>query len=100
MDKDVRCFRSARRKSIPLATIEPFDRRLERRTSGVSRSAQVFGIAGRRSRRIIQREKTSGLQPFGPLHRFADDARAFVSSLEARLADAGLVQKNVPGRAA
>src|SRR3954453_22634186 len=100
MNEDIRRVRPAGCEPISLAPVEPFNRRLESRARGFGSLAQVSGIPRWRSCRIIQQEKTPGLQPLRALHRFADDARAFVRRLESRLADAGLVQKNVPGRAA
>ena len=85
---------TARKETIALRPIEPFDRR-------------AFEIAGRRlvqhrrrgrqrrRRRIVDIDNPQRLQPFGPSDDFADDRRTLARGRSPRIAQARRMDQNV-----
>src|SRR5665213_288588 len=98
MDEDVGRVRSTRNEAVAFAPIKPLHSRLEGRTMRLRREARgtrAVERLRRSSSRVVESDHPLRLQAFWAMHGFADDHRAFISGLEARLANAGLVQENI-----
>jgi len=84
-----------RHEAIPLAAVEPFYRRFERRTVGLRNIALATDFGCRRRGAVVELQNPESLVTLRTLHSLAHDPCAFLRELEARLPDAGLVQQNV-----
>src|SRR5438105_1558156 len=80
MHKDVGRIGSTRHEAIALAAVEPFDRRLERRSlrCNVVTTRPLRRLRVLRRHGIVQQQKTPRLKTLWSLHRFADHMRAFL----------------------
>src|SRR5579871_58422 len=98
MHEDVGRVGAPRYEAVAFSAVEPLHQGVETRPLRLREVARIslWGLRLGCRRRIVQGNQPASLQSFRTLHSLADDARPFISGLEARLPDAALVKKDIP----
>src|SRR5579871_3371259 len=95
MHEDVWRIGIARDEAVALAAVEPLHRRFKGGALGLRDVAFAIHLRCRGRGAVVEFKDTQRLKTLGPLHSLAHDPCPLLRELEARLANAGLVQKDV-----